>query len=89
MTNSIASVTHTQPAAPVQQPASRTSTQTKPKPAKAATDTVQLSAAAQAQSAAIKELRETSNQTAQEAHSGDIQAQRLLAKENAAQNANK
>jgi hypothetical protein len=43
---------------------------------------------AQAQAAAIQELRETRNQTAQEAHSGDRQAQKLLAKEDAAQSVN-
>jgi hypothetical protein len=85
---SIASVTHTQPTAPVQQ-SKASNKPAQPQPAKAATDTVQLSAAAQAQAAALKELRETRNQTAQEAHGGDLQAQRLLAKENSAQIAKK
>jgi hypothetical protein len=52
-----------------------------PKPQPAATDTVQISAA----SKALQELSETSVQTGQEARSGDVQAQRLLAKEEAAQ----
>jgi hypothetical protein len=67
------------------------STGTSPKkPAEAApkspapSDTVQLSQAAQATLAALQEARETPAQTAQEAGSGDLQAQRLLAKEAAA-----
>jgi hypothetical protein len=83
MPSSIASVTHAQPAAPVQAtPAATKSNQPKSQPAKTPTDTVQLSAAAQAQAAAIKELSETRVQTDQEANGGDLQAQRLLAKEN-------
>jgi hypothetical protein len=48
------------------------------------TDTVHLSAAAQSAAAALKEVSETSTQTAQEAVSGDLQARNLLAKETAA-----
>jgi len=53
--------------------------QAKPQPV--ATDTVQISAAAKN----LQEAIETSVQTSQEARSGDPQAQRLLAKEVAAQ----
>jgi hypothetical protein len=53
----------------------------------ASLDTVQLSSAAQALLAAMKEASETPAQTATEAGSGDRQAQRLLAKEAAAQKA--
>ena len=45
------------------------------------TDTVQISSAAKA---ALQEAMETPAQTAKEAHSGDIQAKKLLAKEEAA-----
>src|ERR1035441_1970543 len=48
------------------------------------TDSVQLSSAAQAAVAALQEARETPAQTAKEAGSGDLQAQRLLANEAAA-----
>jgi hypothetical protein len=48
------------------------------------TDTVQLSSAAQAALAAIKEAQETPAQTAKEATGGDPQARRLLAREAAA-----
>jgi len=50
-----------------------------------ATDTVQISAAAKV----LQESVETSVQTSQEARSGDPQAQRLLAKEEAAQSPTK
>lgn len=56
-------------------------------------DTVHLSSAAQAHLSAIKaatqEAAETPAQTAKEAQSGDMQAQRLLAKEAAAAKAAK
>ena len=84
MPSPITSVSHAEPAVPVQPATARS----KSNPT-APTDTVQLSAAAQAQSAAIKELSETRAQTGQEANSGDLQAQRLLAKETAAQRTNK
>jgi len=66
-----------QQSAPARQPAPAASA----KPQPAITDTVQISAAAQA----LQEATETSVQTSQEARSGDPQAQRLLAKEEAAQ----
>ena len=60
----------------------------KPAPAKPApapkTDSVQLSQTAQAALAAMQEATETPAQTAKEANQGDMQAQRLLAKEAAA-----
>jgi len=52
-----------------------------PKPQPAATDTVQISSAAQA---ALQEATETTVQTAKEARSGDLQAQRLQTREAAA-----
>ena len=72
------------------QPAAQSTETSAQKPAKpeqqpATTDSVQLSNAAQASLAALKELRETSAQTVQEAGKGDHQAQRLLAKEAAKQ----
>ena len=48
------------------------------------TDTVQISSAARA---AIQEATETQTQTTREAQNGDLQAQRLLAKEAAAKKA--
>jgi hypothetical protein len=50
----------------------------------ASTDSVTLSRAAQAALAAMQEAVETSTQTSQEAAKGDLQAQRLLARETAA-----
>ena len=47
-------------------------------------DSVSFSAVAQAAAANLQEARETSAQTAKEAGGGDLQAQRLLAKEAAA-----
>ena len=81
MVSAISSATQTQPVAR----STETSTQkpTRPQPKAAATDSVQLSAAAQAALAALLEATETPAQTAQEAGQGDLQAQRLLAKESA------
>lgn len=45
------------------------------------TDSVQLSKTAQAMAAAMQEARETPTQTAREAGHGDLQAQRLLARQ--------
>ena len=52
-------------------------------------DSVQLSSAAQAMLAALKQARETPAQTAKEPNSGDRQAQQLQAKEAAAPTAAK
>ena len=82
MVSAISNAIDTQPVAH----STRTSTQ-KPAqsaPQSAGTDSVQLSKAAQAMVAALQEAKETSAQTAQEAAHGDLQAQRLLAKEAAA-----
>jgi hypothetical protein len=46
-----------------------------------ATDSVHLSQAAQAAAATLQEARETSAQTAREAGHGDLQAQRVLARQ--------
>jgi hypothetical protein len=82
----VSAISNATPAQPVAQP-TRTSTQ---KPAQSepqsatSTDSVQLSKVAQAMVAALQEATETSVQTAQEARHGDLQAQRLLAKDAAA-----
>jgi hypothetical protein len=82
MVSSITSASHTQPAAvPV---APHKPAQSKPQPAAATADSVQLSSAAQARLAAMQEATETSAQTAKEASGGDLQAQRLQAREAAA-----
>ena len=47
-------------------------------------DTITLSNAAQTLAATLQEARETPVQTAKEASSGDLEARRLLAKEQAA-----
>jgi len=57
-------------------PVNKEAVQSKPQPA--ATDTVQISSAAQA---ALQEATETNIKTAKEARSGDLQAQRLQARE--------
>jgi hypothetical protein len=87
MIHSVSNTAQTQPV-----DLSAPGTQTK-KPAQpqsqsaAASDSVHLSQAAQAQVAVLKEVRETSYQTSQEAGHGDLQAKRLLAKEAAAESA--
>lgn len=74
----------TEPAA-TSKTSSSQSSQSKPAPSPAAqADAVQLSSAAQA---ALKEMTETPAQTAKEASGGDVQAKRLLAKEEATQKA--
>jgi hypothetical protein len=84
MINPVSSATQVQAQAAVQPSAAR-----QPAPAAkappAATDTVKISVAAQA----AQELTETSVQTAKEARSGDVQAQRLQAKEAATQETTK
>jgi hypothetical protein len=57
-------------------PVNKEATQSKPQPT--ATDTVQISSAAKA---SLQEATETTVQTAKEARSGDLQAQRLQARE--------
>ena len=88
MVSAISNATATQPVA--QSP--KTSAQAPAQPATqsgGSPDTVQLSKAAQAVAANLKEATETSAQTAQEAGHGDLQAQRLLAKEVATESASK
>ena len=77
-----------QPTAGTQKPAQSTSQpavvhqqSNQPVAQPAVTDTVQISSTAKS---ASQELTETPAQTAMEARSGDVQAQRLLAKEAAA-----
>jgi hypothetical protein len=64
-------------------------TQSKPQSTATNADDVQLSSAAQASLAAIREVTETAAQTVQEARAGDLQAQQLLAKEAVAKAAGK
>ncbi len=84
MPTAVSSVANSQPVAPTD---SSTQKQPQPKPQSQtttrSTDTLQLSSAAQAALAAIKETQETPAQTAKEASGGDPQARRLLAKESA------
>ena len=87
MLSSITSAASPQPVSPVK-PATTSSKQASgPKQSSggADTDTVHLSSTAQAQlsatQAAVQEATETSAQTAKEATGGDLQAQRLLARE--------
>ncbi len=81
MVNAISNIAPTQATA---QPTA-VNKQTPPTASTAApVDTVQISSAALA---ALKEAQETPAQTAKEAGAGDVQAQRLLAKEAAAKKA--
>jgi hypothetical protein len=80
------------PTKPVNQSTSSPSPQWKPMSTTTASpDTVQISTAAQSANnpvqVALQEVTETPAQTANEARSGDIQAQKLLAKEAAAEKA--
>ena len=78
--------TATQSAVPIQHTAAVSRpAQTKTQSAAPDTDTVHLSGAAQARLAAMQEAMESPAQTMKEASGGDRQAQRLLAKEEAAQ----
>jgi hypothetical protein len=73
--------------------ASRQAAPAKAQPAADTQDTVKLSSTAQAQlstiKAAVQEAAETPAQTAKEAQSGDLQARRLLSKEEASAKAGK
>jgi len=87
MVSPVTSATHVQAQAAVQPsearqpaPAPKPQPAAAPKPQPPVTDTLQISAAAKA----LQEITETSAQTAREASSGDVQAQRLLAKQAAA-----
>jgi hypothetical protein len=80
----ISGISNATPAQPVAARSRETASQ-KPVQSKApAGDSAQLSQAAQARVAALQEVRETAQQTGQEANHGDLQAQRLLAREAAA-----
>jgi hypothetical protein len=83
MISAISNVTQAQPVDQSATTSAKKPTQPAPK-SSASADSVQLSQAAQAMLAALQEARETPAQTATEAGNGDLQAQRLLAKEAAA-----
>jgi hypothetical protein len=87
MVHAISKGPESQPVAPTPKTATQKPAQSQPPSAGA--DSVHLSQAAQAMVAAMQEARETSQQTAKEASGGDLQAQRLLAKEAAAKPATK
>ena len=82
MVNAISNA-QTQPVAQSTKPSTHKPIQPQPK-STTITDSVQLSKAGQAMLAAVQESIEMPAQTAQEARSGDLQAQRALAKEAAA-----
>jgi hypothetical protein len=83
MVQPISNVAQTQPVAEPTKTSTAKPAQPAPKAAISA-DSVNLSNAAQALAATLKEARETPAQTAKEAQGGDLQARRLLAKEEAA-----
>jgi hypothetical protein len=83
MINAISNATAAEPVAQPTGTSTQKAPQAEPKSPGSA-DSVQLSKAAQATLAALQEISETSAQTAKEAGHGDLQAQRLLAKEVAA-----
>lgn len=77
----VASATHVQTQAPVKETVRRQPVpKAQPQQQPPVSDTVQISAAAKA----LQETIETPAQTAREASSGDVQAQRLLARQAAA-----
>jgi len=80
MVSAISNATQTQVVAQSTGTPTEKPTQSEPQSA-TGTDSVQLSNAAQAMLAAVQEAKETPAQTAKEAGHGDLQAQRLLAKE--------
>jgi hypothetical protein len=82
MVSPISNATQSQPVAQPKETSTQKATQSKPQSA-TSPDTVQLSTAAQATLAALKEATENPAQTASEAGNGDLQAQRLLATETA------
>ena len=78
MNDPVGSITQTQAAVPV---ADVRAKEPEPRPQPVPSETVQLSSAAQA---ALHEMLESPAQTAREAGTGDLQAKRLLLKEQAA-----
>ena len=83
MISPLSSTTQSEPVAQATGTSTPKPTQSEPKAATVA-DSAQISKAALAALATLQELKETSTQTANEAAHGDLQAQRLLAKEAAA-----
>jgi len=83
MVNAVSNATPAQPVSQSTDTSAKKPAQSAPKSAPS-TDSVQLSQTAQAMLAARQEATETAPQTAKEAGQGDLQAQRLLAKEAAA-----
>lgn len=88
MVSAISNATQAQPVAQSNGTPARKATQSQT-PRSSGSDSVQLSQAAQARLAALKESKETPAQTSKEAAGGDQQAQRLLAREAAARQAAK
>ena len=84
MVSPASNITQTQPVAQSTETPAKKPVQPAQQSAPSA-DSVQLSQLAQALAAAQQEAVESSFQTAQEAGQGDLQAQRLLAKEAGAQ----
>ena len=82
MVNRVSIATSTQPAAQPK-PVETNAKAAESKPRQAPSETVQISKAAQAAQAALKEMTEARFQTVQEANKGDIQAKMLLAREDA------
>jgi hypothetical protein len=83
MVNAVSNATQAQPVSQATGTSAKKPAQSEAKPA-LSTDSVQLSQTAQAMLAARQEAIETPAQTATESSHGDLQAQRLLAKEAAA-----
>jgi hypothetical protein len=81
MSDRVGNVTQVQAAQAVPQPQDARAKAPESRPQPVPQDSVQLSSAAQS---ALRESMETPAQTAKEAGSGDMQAKRLLAKEEAA-----
>lgn len=84
MVSAISNVTQAQPVARSTGTSTEKPTKSAPQAA-TSTDSVQLSAFAQTMLAAMQEATETPPQTTKEAGQGDLQAQRLLTREAAAE----
>ena len=80
MVSAISNARQTQPVAQSRATSAQKPTQSKSQSA-TSTDSAQLSKTAQSMLAALQEASESAVQTAQEAGTGDLPAQRLLAKE--------
>jgi hypothetical protein len=79
MVSAIPNATQAEPVTQSTETSAQKPAQAAPRPSGG--DSVQLSKAAQAVLAVAQELKETNAQTVQEAGHGDLQAQRLLAKQ--------